>query len=416
MKKVLFITTRLFWPTDSGRKLSLFYYCKGLHDKYDCEIYLYSFLEAGQGEKDCDSKPDFIKEIRLAKPIAKGEKLKNLLIRTFLLRRWPMQCSLFFSKENGESIKRYAEDIQPDLIITDMIRTSMYYDYFRNIPCRKILDMDDMLSKRYKRQLHSSYASNISGQYGKKLPGFLNKLLENGLVKNLVLKIEANLTERAEIFYSKAYDKVIFVSPRETEDMNRKTPGKAVTISVGINPMNDTDRSVTKEPGLLSYVGNLGVAANIDTLDWIIRKILPEVSHKIKFMVIGKCPDEIKSKYKDCPQVYFTGRVDKLEDYIGKSEAFLSPILYGTGIKTKILEAMAIGVPVITNDVGAEGIAIENGKHLWVENGIEAIAEKVDYVLENPEESHLMAENGRKLVEDKYCWENIWKNFAVLFE
>lgn len=415
MKKVLFITTRLFWPTDSGRKLSLYYYCKGLHDKYDCEIYLYPFLEAGQGEKDCDGKPDFIKEIRLAKPIAKGEKLKNLLFRTFLLRRWPMQCSLFFSKENGESIKRYAEEIQPDLIITDMIRTSMYYDYFRNIPCRKVLDMDDMLSKRYKRQLHSSYASNISGQYGKKLPGFLNKLLENNTVKHLVLRTEAGLTEKAEMRYSKVYDKVIFVSPMETAAMNKKLPDKAVTISVGINPMKELPK-VKKEDNLLSFVGNLSVAANIDSLDWIVNKILPKVHHPVKFMVVGKAPEEIKAKYKNNKQVFFTGRVERLEDYVCKSRIFLSPLLYGTGIKTKILEAMSMGVPVITNDVGAEGIAVESGRDIWVENGSETIAEKVDYVLDHQEESETMAESGKKLVEEKYCWEDIWKKFAILFE
>lgn len=414
MKKVLFITTRLFWPTDSGRKLSLFYYCKGLHDKYDCEIYLYSFLEAGQGEKDCESKPDFIKEIRLSKPIAKGEKLKNLLLRTFLLRRWPMQCSLFFSKENGESIKRYAEEIQPDLIITDMIRTSMYYDYFRNIPCRKVLDMDDMLSKRYKRQLHSSYASNISGQYGKKLPGFLNKLLENNTVKHLVLRTEAGLTEKAEMRYSKVYDKVIFVSPMETAALNKKLPDKAITISVGINPMKELPK-VKKEDNLLSFVGNLSVAANIDSLDWVVNKILPKVHHPVKFMVVGKAPEEIKAKYKNNKQVFFTGRVERLEDYVCKSRIFLSPLLYGTGIKTKILEAMAMGVPVITNDVGAEGIEVENGKHLWIENSVDSIAFRVDSVLEDPFSAQEMAKVAKALAENEYNWNKIWKNFSVLF-
>ena len=414
MKKVLFITTRLFWPTDSGRKLVLYYYCKGLHDKYDCEIYLYSFLEAGQEQKDCDSKPDFIKEIRLSKPIAKGEKLKNLLLRTFLLRRWPMQCSLFFSKENGESIKRYAEEIQPDLIITDMIRTSMYYDYFRNIPCRKVLDMDDMLSKRYKRQLHSSYASNISGQYGKKLPGFLNKLLENNTVKHLVLRTEAGLTEKAEMRYSKVYDKVIFVSPMETAALNKKLPDKAITISVGINPMKELPK-VKKEDNLLSFVGNLSVAANIDSLDWVVNKILPKVHHPVKFMVVGKAPEEIKAKYKNNKQVFFTGRVERLEDYVCKSRIFLSPLLYGTGIKTKILEAMAMGVPVITNDVGAEGIEVENGKHLWIENSVDSIAFRVDSVLEDPFSAQEMAKVAKALAENEYNWNKIWKNFSVLF-
>ena len=98
-RKILFVTTRLFWPTDSGRKLSLYYYCKGLYEKYDCDIYLYSFLEAEQSKEDIVNKPDFIKEVRLASSISIFEKVKNLIINTILKCSWPIQCSLFYSKK-----------------------------------------------------------------------------------------------------------------------------------------------------------------------------------------------------------------------------------------------------------------------------------------------------------------------------
>ena len=80
-KKLLFITTRLFWPTDSGRKVSLYYYCKGLHDKYGYDIYVYSFLEHGQSEILLKDKPDFIKDVRIAASVDKASKLKNLLLK-----------------------------------------------------------------------------------------------------------------------------------------------------------------------------------------------------------------------------------------------------------------------------------------------------------------------------------------------
>lgn len=272
-----------------------------------------------------------------------------------------------------------------------------------------------MLSKRYKRQLHSAYTSNISGQYGKRLPDFMNKLLENDVIKHLVLGTEANLTEQAEVYYSKLYDKVIFVSPMETADLNKILPNKAMTITVGINPLKSIP-CVEKEDNLLSFVGNFSVAANIDSLDWIVNKILPKVKHPVKFMVVGKAPDEIKDKYRNNKQVFFTGRVERLEDYICKSRIFLSPLLYGTGIKTKILEAMSMGIPVITNDVGAEGIEVENGKHLWIENKEEKLAARIDDVLDNPENAESIALNGKKLVEKKYRWEDIWKGFSALFK
>ncbi len=410
-KKLLFVTTRLFWPTDSGRKLSLYYYCKGIHEKYNCDIYIYSFLESGQTEKDIEKKPEFIKDVRLAKPIGKIDKIQNLATKTLVTRKWPIQCSLYYSRQNSEQIKKYCDEIQPDYIFTDMIRTSMYYDAFRHSRALKVLDMDDLLSARYERQLHAMYKSNISGQYSGRLPGIINKLIGNQMVRDAVLTMERDLTAKAEIHYSKLYDKVIFVSAVETAYLNKKLPGKAITIPVGINAVPERELAITPEKYLLSYVGNLKVAANVDTLHWIISDILPKIHHNVKFMVIGKCPDDIKEKYKGNNHVIFTGRVDNLVEYIRKSQIFLSPILYGTGIKTKILEAMSMGVPVVTNDVGAEGIAADDGKEFWVRNDSIAIAEQVDYLLEHYDVALRVAEAGKKLVEDKYEWNRIWEGF-----
>lgn len=410
-KKLLFVTTRLFWPTDSGRKLSLYYYCKGIHEKYNCDIHIYSFLEAGQTEEDIKKKPEFIKEVRLAENIGKIEKIQNLVAKTLLSRKWPIQCSLYYSEQNAERIKKYCNEIQPDYIFTDMIRTSMYYDSFQHSHAVKVLDMDDLLSARYERQLHARYKSNISGQYAGRLPGIINKLIGNRVVRNAVLAMERDLTSKAEIHYSKLYDKVIFVSAVETAYLNKKLPGKAITIPVGINAVPERELAGSPEKDILSYVGNLKVAANVDTLHWIISDILPKIHHDVKFMVIGKCPDDIREKYKGNNHVIFTGRVDNLVEYIRKSQIFLSPILYGTGIKTKILEAMSMGVPVVTNDVGAEGIEAKDGQEFWVRNDSKAIAGQVDYLLEHYPSALSVAEAGKKLVEGKYEWNRIWESF-----
>ena len=415
-KKMLFITTRLFWPTDSGRKLSLYYYCKGIYEKYNCDIYVYSFLEAGQTETDVTKKPEFIKDVQLAISIDKKEKIYNLITKSIFARKWPIQCSLYYSNNNAKQIKEYCNKIQPDYIFTDMIRTSMCYKSFQQSPALKILDMDDLLSARYERQIHAKYKSNISGQYAGRLPGVINKIIGNQIVRNRILTLERDLTAKAEIYYSRLYDKVIFVSEVETDYLNKRLPGKAVTIPVGINSVPAKDLKGKPKKNLLSYVGNLKVAANVDTLNWIISDILPKINHDVTFMVIGKCPDDIREKYKNNVNVIFTGRVDNLTMYIRKSQIFLSPILYGTGIKTKILEAMSMNVPVVTNDVGSEGIAANDGKEFWVKNDSVAIAEQVDNLLDHYDEALNVAEAGRKLVEKKYEWNRIWDKFHEILD
>lgn len=414
-KKLLYITTRIFWPTDSGRKVSLYYYCKGLHEKYNYEIYVYSFLEAGQNSDLIKEKPDFIKCVNLAQPIGKFSKLKNLTIKTFLQHEWPLQCSLFYSKDNSEKIKKLCNEINPEVIIVDMVRLAPYYDAIINLNCKKILNMDDLLSERYQRQINSNYKTSIAGQYSSNISNILMYFIKQNRVKNFILKLEQKLMYEAELKYAAIYDKVIFVSDKESGKLNEIFPNKSIDIPLGVNVDEFTNckLKVQKENNIC-FVGNMYVAANIDTLKYISTEVLPYVKSEYTLYIIGKVSDQIKNDYANNKNIVFTGRVDNIYDVAKKCKLFLSPIIYGSGIKTKILEAMAMQLPVITNDVGAEGLYVENKKHLIIENNSRKIADLVDYYLKNEREALTLAANAQKLVFEKYNWNNIWKKFRFI--
>ena len=412
VKKLLFVTTRLFWPTDSGRKVSLYYYCKGLHEKYGYDIYVYSFLEHGQTTSLLKDKPDFIKEVRIASYVGKVTKLKNLIIKSFLTMSWPLQCSLFFSKKNSGDITNYIKDIQPDIVMVDMVRLAPYYEAFKDIECLKVIDMDDLLSKRYDRQLHGNSRSSIVGQYSGSMSHFMNRFINVTIIKNMVLGFEKYLMTKAEIKFGKLYDKVIFVSQKECDELNKSVGPKSLAVPLGIYKEGYLDCEYEiSEQNEICFLGNMAVAANADTLHMIVTQIFPHIKSDFLFTVIGKCPDEVKDVYRDCDRIRFTGRVDSVYEYAKKSNLFLAPIAYGSGIKTKILEAMAMQLPVITNSIGAEGLDIENGKHFIVEDDYKKIAEKVDYYLNNKEDAKKIALAGQNIVFENYEWNKIWNRF-----
>lgn len=414
-KKIIYITTRIFWPTDSGRKVALYYYCKGLHEKYGYEIYVYSFLEYGQTSVLGKEKPDFIKDVRIARDISKFEKLKNLFSKTLLCQEWPIQCSLYYNKENEKAIKEYCKQVNPDIVIVDMVRLATYYNAFEELECKKILDMDDMLSERYKRQLKNQFDASIAGQYSANLSCGINNLIKQKRIKNLILKFEKQLMYEAELRYAALYDKVIFVSHEESDKLNNIYPQKAIDIPLGVQ----IDRyigckRIEQQNNNICFVGNMYVAANIDTLEHIVEDILPYVKSDYKLFVIGKVSEELKNAYYKNEKIIFTGRVENIYDVAKNCKLFLAPIVYGSGIKTKILEAMAMNLPVITNDTGAEGIDVINQKHLIIENNNKKIAELVDYYLNNNDQAMALANNGQKLVFTKYNWEKIWEKFDNL--
>ncbi len=418
MKKLLFVTTRRFWPVDSGRKLTLYHYCRGLYEIYGYEIYIYSFLEAGQTPENAEPTPCFIKEVVYSNKIGSAEKIKNIISKTIFRKdKFPFQCSLFYSKKNFISISEFADKIRPDTVIVDMVRLAPYYYSFRNINCKKILDMDDVLSLRYERQAQNKVSeANFLGNYGKEVSSGINRILNLRIFKNAFLKFESKLMKKAEEKYTLLYDNIILVSEKEAEYVNKATgTEKAIAIPVGVDyDYLSENIDVKAINNSLSFMGNLNVAANVDSLDIIIRKILPVIENEVTLIVIGTCSEEIESKYKDVKNVEFTGRVDDFRSYIKTSKVFLSPIAYGSGIKTKILEAMAMGMPVVTNSIGAEGLDVKDGRELIVKDDYTEIVSAVKELLNNEALRKDLGERGQKFVQQYHDWNVVYKVFMEM--
>lgn len=411
-KKLLFITSRLLWPIDGGRKMSLNYYCKGLHEQFGYDIYLYCFLESGQRYDGVH--PDYIREVYIAEEVRTGDKIYNLFAKTLLLEKWPVQCSLYYSKANCKKIKDLCDRIKPMVVFTEMIRTAIYFDSFAGNEVKTVANLDDLLSKRYLRQAAARQSkANMAGAYSGKLPGIINQIITNPILKRRFLKYEAKHCEIWERKFYSLYDHVMFTSQMETKEINENMHNnKALTLSVGIDYDLFASKIETdiKEPDSMSYVGNFNVATNIDTLKMICENILPHIKHNYKFYIIGSCPEEFQKKYAS-ERIIFTGRVEDLVGNVKKTKIFLSPILYGTGVKTKIVEAMAMGMPIVTNSVGAEGIDACSGKEFIVENEYRKIAEAVDSLFQNEKLMKELGKAAQNFAYKYFRWEVVYKCF-----
>ena len=154
-------------------------------------------------------------------------------------------------------------------------------------------------------------------------------------------------------------------------------------------------------------IGNFSVASNADTLEMIISEVLPYLKSDYRFYIIGACPEEIKMKYKAQPRLIFCGRVDDIRKYIKKASVFLAPIAYGTGIKTKIVEAMGMAMPVVTNSVGAEGIYATSGTDYIVIDDMREIAAATDELLANPSMAKKMGQAAQAFAFEHFRWDKV---------
>lgn len=413
-RHLLFVTSRLPWPTTSGRKVSLYHYCRGLAAR-GFTVSLYVFPEWDQPRTDA-GKPDFIREVRFAVPIGKADKLRNLLGHgLFGKNRWPLQCALYYSRKNAMAIRDFAKEINAEVVILDMIRTAPYMEALTALTVRKILDLDDLLSLRYRRQLAAGKSDvSVAGRYAGGMSSLADKLLCRGVMGRFILKIEAKRLARAEIYFAKQSDGVVFVSENEAGILNdRLGEEKAVAVPLGVDAAAFfAALDIKKQPRTFGFVGNLYVAANVASLDRIVKDILPHIGGEFAFEVVGPCPDEVKERYSGTANLSFLGEVAALPPVVGRWQCMLSPIAFGSGIKTKILEAMAMGLPVVTNAVGAEGIPACEGLLVAEEAG--TLAAAVTNLLDEPAEAARLGKVANAFVTSRFDWEEIFKEFAKL--
>lgn len=410
MKKLLFFATRCFWPTDSGHNVVLYHSCKGLHEKYGYDIHVICFSD---GAKKLE-KPAFIESVEYVDLPSKLSQALSVMKNTFIRNKLPLQTSLFFNKLILEAYKRCYQKIKPDVVMFDMIRLVPYAEIVEP-GVTKILYAEDDLAKRYKRQIASPRSGSIAGYYGENLGGTINRLLSKPWFKNLILNYEVRKLEKYENEYKNKFDSITFISQLESDSFNNRHKmkvAKTLTMGADVDYLCNAVK-ISDYPNSIVFVGNCSVATNADSVRKICEEVLPRTKHPVTLYVIGKCPVELKNAISS-DRVKVLGFVDNLRDTVKSMNLFVAPITYGTGIKTKIVEAMAIGVPVITNDVGAESLEVRNGQELIVENSYEVIAKKIDCLLDHPEICAEMVSHAQSYVRKKHAWDVVYHSFEEM--
>jgi glycosyltransferase involved in cell wall biosynthesis len=170
----------------------------------------------------------------------------------------------------------------------------------------------------------------------------------------------------------------------------------------------------TPRPGHLIYPGAITYSANLDAVRYFVDDIFPLVRAgrgDTSFTVTGATGDVDLSSFDDRGSVVFTGRVNDVSPLIGQSSVCVVPLRIGGGTRLKILQAMALGTPVVTTSKGAEGLAVTHGTDILIADTPSTFAEQVLRLLNNSVLRARLSTNGRRLVERLYTWDRIGSQF-----
>lgn len=224
------------------------------------------------------------------------------------------------------------------------------------------------------------------------------------------------IARRFESWMFSPYRQTIVVSDRDRDELRTLNPRLSVeVIPNGVDLYEFRPRPVKRIPALL-FVGNYEYAPNVDAALRLVRDILPQVQQrvpKIKVWLVGNAPPpELRALASDTVRV--TGRVPDVRPYLARAGVFVSPLHLGAGIKNKVLEALAMGCPVVASPLSVDGIAVQNGHDAIIGGETEQV-EGIIRLLQDPALQQTLLVNGRRLVETLYSWSTVAERYEALY-
>lgn len=206
-----------------------------------------------------------------------------------------------------------------------------------------------------------------------------------------------------------AYDRVVVMTEPDRGALLRLAPRAPVrVVSTGVD-LETFRRQAPPKPGArLVFLGHYPHYPNEDAALYMLREILPRVRRlapQVEFVAVGSDPTEIvRREAALVPGATVTGTVPDVRPYLSDAAVFVAPVRLGHGIKGKILEAFAMGVPVVASPRAASGLDAVAGRDLLVAGSAADFAAAVVRLLESEPLRRELGENGRRAAERSYDW------------
>lgn len=233
------------------------------------------------------------------------------------------------------------------------------------------------------------------------------------LIRRIGLQIEARRLRRAEARLCARFDGMLAVSEPDyaflklaAADAGVELPPTAI-IPIAIDARSEAPVQRHATPDTILSMATMFWPPNVDGVLWFAREVWPLVRQAVpqaRVALVGARPPETVRQLAADPAIEVPGYVADPRPYLERTAALIVPVHAGGGMRVKILEALARGLPIVSTTIGYEGIDLTPGEHLLVGDTPRAFAEALIRLLRDPELGRRLAAQGRRVAEDRYDW------------
>lgn len=366
--------SRVPYPLDKGDKLRAFYQIRELARNHD--VFLCALSDSTVHPEARKILLPFVKELRIF-AFSKLQVAFRLVKNIFSDK--PFQVAYFYSPSTKRKINNYLDEAKPDHVYCQLIRMA---EYARDLDIDKTIDYQDAFSAGLLRR--KKYASWIFRPF---------------------LTIEYLRVRKYEEEMAKLFVKKTIISLPDRNLINSPIKEEIQIIPNGVD-FDFFDCKGTEKKFDIIFCGNMAYPPNVDAAIFLIKEIMPLVWSSLpsaRVVIAGAEPTE-RIRRLASPQVTVTGWVNDIRLYYSGSKIMVAPLRIGTGLQNKILEAMAMKIPVIASHHANQALCAIHGEQiLTAETQIEFAQQILSLLNDNSLYNHLII-NGLSFIKGHYDW------------
>lgn len=377
------MTPRFPYPPDEGGKFDTYMMLKALARNFN--VHLFYIGESNNNQNK------FLKETGVKKVFHYYKKTNNTLSGLLLniMSNIPYTVSKYHSPEIYTYLKNIAKSEAIKLLLADHLHMAYYAKSLK----------EELKIPAFLREHNIEYELWMGMYKAEKNP-----------VKRLFFKNQFKKVFKYENKIVRHFNLCLLISEKDRKTLNKTAYDiKTIVVHSPIEP----DRYIAKInpiPHSILFIGNFSWPPNTHGILWFLGNVWPYIKKNFKdasLYIVGKNPPEKLCAFGGKNDIAVTGYVKDIKPWIAKSEVFAVPIFYGGGLKIKILEAMAMGKPVVSTNFGAEGLDIADGQHFLAADTAQGFIQKIGFLFENPGIRAKLSKNAKEFVLENFSMESV---------
>lgn len=372
--KILAVLPRFPYPLEKGDKLRAYHQLRQLAKSN--QIYLFCTTHTKLSSEEIEAVSLFCADVK----IVRTTKIKSILnAALYFATGRSLQLGYWYSLTTKAAFRRFEQKVKPDVLYCQMVRTMPWVEKSQTA---KVIDYQDALSTNVARRAKMS----------------------SGLWKK-ILNHEARCLEEAEQKALTVFDRYTIISRRDRRAVRKESDIHIDVVTNGIDSDYFSPQEVEKTSDIV-FCGNMQYEPNVNAAKFLVERIMPKVWRTLPDTTVVLAGAEPTKAVRALAgqKVTVTGWVEDIRPYYQSARIFVAPMLSGSGLQNKLLEAMSMGIPCVTTLVANGTLGATSKQEILVGKCTDAMASHIVRLLGDANLRKRLSENGRAFVQKNYSW------------